>query len=399
VSFKTNTVAQLDGLYAEEAKKITENAEIQLATMTKREGELYAIEALKRSHSQLAEIKLFQQKRQDCISAKEASLRQRQDYFQRLKAKKTEAERVRKRKQRKGAGDEGGVVDLTPGLVAFDDSINNQHERERALANKKQKSVEGLGKTPVSSESSKSVDESQVHPMSAAQGLMFLLNAPKVGEDNGKNDDDNGEDADLKLALYLSLESGHDRGVAGQILTFRKTNGDQVNAHYFDEELISTAMEHHGRAAGTARVNGDCLPDTLGQLAQKWSEDVKADCVVNVFTPKAVRKTVTSFVSNEQTKLPLIEEHLPLSHLSQDSARILWADKFKGDQVWVYECFLIAFGILTKRNVGIWINSSDDVGAPKPLLVKFNFAEVESDECDEVAFVNHNHWIPIFRNN
>ena len=116
----------------------------------------------------------------------------------------------------------------------------------------------------------------------------------------------------------------------------------------------------------------------------------------NLFTKAGVRSSVTAFVRDPLTVLPLTEETHALAHLAEQVERAAWATKFKADHEYLYPCFLIAFGCLAKRNVGIWVNSSADVSNPKPLLVKFDFAALDS-ERDEVAFVNHNHWIPVFK--
>ena len=215
--------------------------------------------------------------------------------------------------------------------------------------------------------------------------------------------EDEEEDAVMKVALYLSQQSqAGDPELSQLCLTLPQQDGSAAGAYLFDENLAVDAFVACGddREVGTAVVDGNCMPDSVRQLVQRsWDDEMREGCKANLFTKTGVRASVTSFVRDAQNSLPLANEvDQALGHLAQDSHRATWADKFVQDREFTYECFLLAFGVLTGRNVGIWINSSPDVKKPVPLLVKFDFAAGGAGgERDEVAFVNHNHWIPIYR--
>jgi hypothetical protein len=412
VSFKNNTVPQLDNLLREATENIVSKAENDMAILTKRETELLAVAAHQRTHSQSNELKTIYTGKETRLAARDVALTEKREYFQALKLKKTEFERSKKRKARKkGSDDDDEQVDLTASIDKVVEGADAGNAEQKAA---KQKAVAALGKKAPMPPKKADAPMPQGGPLMSAEdgenmlnGLLDFDGVDDLGlEDDARPDlplegdlgglGDNEEDVLLKVALYLSLEAGSEINLADQCFTFSAQDGSDVNAFCFKEELAGPALIARGRKPGTAVGDGNCLPHSLSQHARKWEEHDDGS-EINLFTKAAVRASVTAFVRDPLTKLPLTEETHALAHLAGQVERAAWATKFKADEEYLYPCFLIAFGCLAKRNVGIWVNSSADLNNPKPLLVKFDFAAALDSGRDEVAFVNHNHWIPVFK--
>ena len=170
-----------------------------------------------------------------------------------------------------------------------------------------------------------------------------------------------------------------------------------------------------------------------------------------------VRRAVTSFVENMANAIPeelTTNPNSPLHHLNTPNQRVGCARTYEVDKVHMLECFVVLFDLFVNKNVGIWINTFSDIDRPpscpvgeglvagdvgfflstckkgnsklfipslcwlshtmaygpshvgpylhdgQSIIHNFNVAtrfDTNSEDRDEVVFVNQDHWIPVFR--
>jgi hypothetical protein len=214
------------------------------------------------------------------------------------------------------------------------------------------------------------------------------------------------DEFDVGLAVSM-IESAYFEQPQSSLreLAFAMYTADKqmILVYFLSESVLHEVMRALGKIVGTAVGDGDCLLWSALTLARSGSHNIPQASIPA--TPLLLREAVTTYIKTifAPSGLPvndnLFGEDGQLEQFSTPASRLAWANKYVVGGKYVGEEFAFAIGLFWKRNVNLWINVSVYSPGTKPTLMclKFRYGNVEPGSLPlEFAFVNHNHYIPVF---
>jgi hypothetical protein len=173
------------------------------------------------------------------------------------------------------------------------------------------------------------------------------------------------------------------------------SDGELVRTYFLRESVLQEGLPQD-RTAGRAVGDGNCAIDSALQLRPPSipiQSKYELRCAVMSYVKGEMPATDRLRPANKQ----LFEATGQLRDFACGDERQAWARSFSPDGEYVGEEFLFVLGLMWERNVALWVNTAPPDAALKLTCIEFRHDRAAPDsEPLEFAFVNHNHFIPVF---
>ena len=198
----------------------------------------------------------------------------------------------------------------------------------------------------------------------------------------------------LAVAFYLADEAERER--RGPLLQLM-TNGELLSVCYLTTSAAERLLRSIGRYVREVVIDGNCLPHSLATwfnyVRMNNPDAVRLDHLVSPLTTRSVRLRTTSFV--EHGDFDTTGSHTLRDRLSTPAQRAAWVSTYRKNREFSYPPFALAFVQLLGRPVTLIVWVGDGAAGITPLRFP---ASGEGEPLElELVFVNHNHWMPVFK--